>query len=598
MPGKLKIFLLLIADAAIINTSQISTLVLLSQSYQNSLTAALSTMAFITVGWLNGFYRTSISHMGIGAVKLALGPTLISGLTLSLLEQSVGFAVFSSTLALLGFIGHRVFARELLFQQRRSAAARTLVYGAGSAGVQFVTASMQGDTHDVVGYIDDNHELRDSSIHGRKVHQSKNIETLIKKYKVQMIVLALPSIPKAERKRIIETLIPLPVRVVTVPTFQDLIEGKQRITQTEDISIEDLLGRDPVPPLEQYMLCRTADKVCLVTGAGGSIGSELCRQIVKCEPRHLVLLDVSEPALFAIEQELLHSGFSRISCCLGSVTSREFVASVFKDRPIDCVYHAAAYKHVPMVEANPRAGLINNVEGTQTVLNVALDYDCESFTLVSTDKAVRPTNVMGATKRLAEMACQLAAEGNPDGTVISIVRFGNVLGSSGSVIPTFQEQIRRGGPVTLTHPEITRYFMTISEAAQLVIQAAGMADSGDLFLLDMGSPVKIIDLAERLIRLSGKSVTHDPSNEDRGEIEIKIVGLRPGEKLFEELLVDADAQPTAHAKIMKAREKYGTLDELKLGIPELVEHLNQSNITQFRQTLSGLVVGYKPSDPT
>jgi FlaA1/EpsC-like NDP-sugar epimerase len=598
MPAKLKLLLLLVADAVVICTGQIATLLLLNQWYQNPLTPTVSTLAFILVSWLNGFYKTSISHVGIGAVKQALVAVAVSGLSIFLLDESARLTLFSSVLALTGVIGYRVFAREVLFQQRHSTAARTLVYGAGSAGVQFVTASMQGDTHNVVGYIDDDPALCDTSIHGRNVYPSKNIEALVRKYKVQIIVLALPSVSKAERKRIIESLIPLPVRVVTVPTYEDLIEGKQRITQTEDISIEDLLGRDPVPPLDQYMKARTTDKVCLVTGAGGSIGSELCRQIVKCKPKHLVLLDVSEPALFAIEQELLRNNFTKLTCCLGSVTNPDFIARVFNDHNIDCVYHAAAYKHVPMVEANPLAGLINNVEGTQNVLNAALSHRCESFTLISTDKAVRPTNVMGATKRLAEMACQLAAESNTGPTVISMVRFGNVLGSSGSVIPTFQQQIKRGGPVTLTHPEITRYFMTIPEAAQLVIQAAGMAESGDLFLLDMGTPVKIIDLAERLIRLSGKSVKRDTNNETMGEIEIKVTGLRPGEKLYEELLVDADAQPTAHAKIMRAREQYVSLEALEVGMQDLISHLNQSNTMQFKLTLAELVVGYKPSEPT
>ena len=251
-----------------------------------------------------------------------------------------------------------------------------------------------------------------------------------------------------------------------------------------------------------------------------------------------------------------------------------------------------------MVEANPLAGLINNVEGTQKVLNAALDKGCESFTLISTDKAVRPTNIMGATKRLAEMVCQIAAESNKGPTVISMVRFGNVLGSSGSVIPTFQQQIKDGGPVTLTHPEITRYFMTIPEAALLVIQAAGMAESGDLFILDMGTPVKIIDLAERLIRLSGKSVDHNSDNETTGAIEIKITGLRPGEKLYEELLVDADAIPSAHTKIMRAREQYISRTALEAGMQDLVTHLNQSNIAEFRVKLAGLVAGYKPPEST
>lgn len=595
MKAKVKLAVLLFGDVITIVLSQMVTLLLLSQSLQSIFTPLVCAALFCLLSLLSGFYKTSISHLGIGAVKLTLGPTALSGLIMFLLEQSAGFALFSSLLIFIGCVGYRVFARELLFQQRHSSAARTLVYGAGSAGVQFVTASMQGATHNVVGYVDDNHELRSASIHGRNVYPSSDVATLIKKYSVQIIVLALPSISKSERKRILDKLIPLEVRVVTVPTFEDLIEGKQQITQTEDISIEDLLGRDIVPPIDQHLGSRTTDKVCLVTGAGGSIGSELCRQIVKCEPKHLVLLDMSEPALFAIEQELLRENFSRISCSLGSVADIDFVTRVFKQNDIDCVYHAAAYKHVPIVEANPLAGLTNNVEGTQTVLRAALNHECESFTLISTDKAVRPTNVMGATKRIAEMSCQIAAESNVGPTIISMVRFGNVLGSSGSVIPTFQQQIKMGGPVTLTHPEITRYFMTIPEAAQLVIQAAGMAKTGDLFLLDMGDPVKIIDLAERLIRLSGKSIKRNNNNENPGEIEIKVTGLRPGEKLYEELLVNASAQPTQHPKIMRAREQYVTGEALERGMRKLTHHLNQSDTEQFEIALADLVEGYKPA---
>lgn len=598
MPVKLKLFLLLIADSVAVCSGQFLTLLLLNQWYQNPLTPALSVLAFVATSWMNGFYKTNIAHVGIGAVKQALTAVIISGLIIYSLAESASLTLFASVLAIIGVVGYRVVARELLHQKRHSGAARTLVYGAGSAGVQFVTASMQGGTHNVVGYIDDDPRLCRTSIHGRDVYASKMVKALIKKHNVQIIVLALPSASKTERKRIIESLIPLPVRVVTVPTYQDLIEGRQQITQTEEISIEDLLGREPVPPLDEYMRARTTDKVCLVTGAGGSIGAELCRQIIKCKPAHLVMLDVSEPALFAIEQDLQRNDFTQFTCCLGSVTDPDFVTKVFNEHNIDCVYHAAAYKHVPMVEANPLAGLINNVQGTQNVLHVALNKDCESFTLISTDKAVRPTNVMGATKRLAEMACQIAAESNTGPTVISMVRFGNVLGSSGSVIPTFQQQIKRGGPVTLTHPEITRYFMTIPEAAQLVIQAAGMAESGDLFLLDMGVPVKIIDLAERLIRLSGKSVKRDANNETTGEIEIKITGLRPGEKLYEELLVDADAKPTPHAKIMRAREHHVSPQALEIGMQELISHLNIAEPEQFKVKLAQLVVGYKPSEPT
>ena len=592
---KLKFILLAVADALVIVVCQYATLFLLQQSHVNNLSPILSSLTFVGCGWIASFYKTSISHVGIDAVKLAAVSILVSGVATYMLGESIALVVFSTVLALLNVIGYRVVARELLFEKRRSGGKKTLVYGAGSAGVQFVTASMQSDRHDVVGYIDDSEDLIGSSIHGRTVYSSKQLEKLIDDNAVEIVVLALPSLTRSERKSIIDSLLPLPVRVVTVPTYEDLIEGKQRITQTEDISVEDLLGREPVPPMKNFMAARTTGKVCLVTGAGGSIGSELCRQIAKWQPEHLILLDVSEPALFAIEQELLRGNNTNISCYLGSVTNQDLIKRVFRENHVSCVFHAAAYKHVPMVESNPMAGLINNVEGTQNVLNAALASECESFTLISTDKAVRPTNIMGATKRIAEMACQVAAESSSGATVISMVRFGNVLGSSGSVIPTFQRQIKQGGPVTLTHPDITRYFMTIPEAAELVIQSAGMAETGDLFLLDMGTPIKIYDLAERLIRLSGKSMA-GVEGENSGGIEIKITGLRPGEKLYEELLIDAAAEPTEHAKILRARESYISREALDSSLDRLINLLEEGNISEFKNGLSRLVVGYIPSD--
>lgn len=592
---KTKVTLLISGDALVICGAQMLALMLLHEEALNFVTLASCLAAFYSTSWLIGFYSTSISHLGIDAVKLGLGPVVTHGIATFAFGHTAGFAVLSSLLVLIGTFGYRILARELLFQQRHSDAALTLVYGAGSAGVQFVTASMQGDTHNVVCYVDDNHELRSSSIHGRRVYPAHKVEELVNKYGIQIIVLALPSISKSERKRIIDNLLPLQARVVTVPTFEDLIEGKQRITQTEDVSIEDLLGRDPVPPLDEYLQARTQDKVCLITGAGGSIGSELCRQIANCEPKRLILLDASEPALFAIEQELIGKIDVQILCSLGSVTDKRFVNRIFAENDVDCVYHAAAYKHVPMIEQNPLAGLLNNVEGTRNVLNAALHHECESFTLISTDKAVRPTNVMGATKRLAEMYCQNQAANPGHSTIISMVRFGNVLGSSGSVIPTFKKQIEEGGPITLTHREITRYFMTIPEAAQLVIQASGFADTGDLFLLDMGSPVKIIALAERLIRLSGKTPTFDLQNASDGEIAIKIVGLRPGEKLYEELLVDGSASNTYHPKIMKAREAYLSERELNEGLEKLTTLLTNGGVGDFKKTLANLVDGYRPN---
>ena len=591
MFAKLKLIFLLTTDLIIIICSQAITLFVLNDSYLSLLSPACSALALIVTAWFTGLYRTSLSYFGIAAVWQVSIAIFASSMIMILFKESFGLVLFSSTLSFIGIISYRVFAREILFQKRSSNAPGILVYGAGEAGIQFVTASMQGNAHNVVGYIDDD-DLCGTSIHGRYVFPSKSIKRLIEKHNIQMVVLALPSIASNKRKEIIELLIPLPIRVVTVPTFNDLIEGKQ-ITQTEDISVEDLLGRDPVPPLDKHMQAQTKGKVCLITGAGGSIGSELSRQIAKCQPRYIILLDLAEPALFNIEQDLLQGGFASISCYLGSVTDSNLLSRVFTENKIDTVFHAAAYKHVPMVEANPIAGLINNVEGTEKLLNAAIKAKCNSFTFISTDKAVRPTSVMGATKRLAEMVCQIAAESNNLSTTISIVRFGNVLGSSGSVIPTFVKQIKAGGPVTLTHPEITRYFMTIPEAAQLVIQASGMAKSGDLFLLDMGTPVKIHDLAIRLIRLSGKSVQQNGADKVSGAIEIKITGLRPGEKLYEELLIDPDSQKTEHTKIMRAREKYISQEALESGIKDLHEALNRSDEHEFKIILARNVEGYK-----
>ena len=592
MPAKLKLLLLLTADVTIIICSQLLTLFVLNAEYVSLFSPMGSASALLISAWLVKLYRTSLSHFGIAAVWQAFVAILTSSIIMILFGESFDLVLFSSLLSFIGIVSYRVIAREILFQKRSSNAAGILVYGAGSAGIQFVTASMQGDTHNVIGYVDDDKKLCGTSIHGRYVFPSKSIKKLVKKHNIQMIVLALPSIDSIKRKEIIELLIPLPARVVTVPTYEDLIEGKQ-ITQTEDISLEDLLGRDTVPRIDKHMKAQTQGKVCLVTGAGGSIGSELSRQIAKRQPKHIILLDISEPALFNIEQDLLQTQFINISCYLGSVTDNDLLSRVFSENKIDTVFHAAAYKHVPMVEANPIAGLINNVEGTKKLLNATINANCNSFTLISTDKAVRPTSVMGATKRLAEMTCQLAAESNASSTSISIVRFGNVLGSSGSVIPTFVEQIKKGGPVTLTHPDMTRYFMTIPEAAQLVIQSSGMAKSGDLFLLDMGTPVKIYDLAIRLIRLSGKSVQQNGNNKKPGAIEIKITGLRPGEKLYEELLVDSNSQETEHTKIMRAREKYISKEAIESGMKDLFEALNRNDQRRFRTILTKTVEGYK-----
>lgn len=588
------LFLYIIIDAVLAVVTYKYTAFILNVAEPSHFVSAILIGSFLAALFLSSFYKTTISYIGVEAVKNVVLASFLHLVIVKLMGISFAFAVYSSLCLIISIIGYRVIVRETLYRQRHSAGENTLVYGAGSAGVQFGSASMQSSAHTIVGYIDDDSALCRTFIHGRKVSPSKDIPKLVQQYGVKIIVIAIPSIARTDLKPILESLIPLPVRIVKVPTFEDLINGAGKITQTQEISIDDLIGRDSVMPVQDLMLRRTQEKTCLVTGAGGSIGSELCRQIAQCNPARILLFDLSEPALFNIQQELLSMGFDRIHCVLGNVTDSTCLERLFADDKIDSVYHAAAYKHVPMVEANPLVGITNNLLGTQKLLAASIANGCDSFTLISTDKAVRPTNIMGASKRLAEMACQIAAQESDHSTIISLVRFGNVLGSSGSVVPTFKNQIDSGGPVTLTHLEMTRYFMTIREAAQLVIQASAIANTGDLFLLDMGDPVKIYELAERLIRLSGKTLKLDPESKNLGEIEIKVTGLRPGEKLYEELLVDSNAEKTVHSKIMLAREGHLTGAQFNSGIEALQTSLLSEDLLEVKRILATLELGYQP----
>ena len=371
---------------------------------------------------------------------------------------------------------------------------------------------------------------------------------------MDQVLLAIPSLSRSKRRRIVDDLQPLGIPVLQVPSVEEITSGRTRIDALRPVAIEELLGRDAVPPDAQLLGPGIADQVVLVSGAGGSIGAELCRQILALRPRRLVLLERSEPSLYGIDQELrrsLPAGVELVAV-LGSVTDGQLVSRVLQEQAVQVVFHAAAYKHVPLVQANPLAGLANNVLGTLVLARAAASSGVASFTLISTDKAVRPTNVMGASKRAAELVIQALAQELP-ATRLAMVRFGNVLGSSGSVVPLFREQIAKGGPITLTHPEIIRFFMTIPEAAQLVLQAAVLARGGDLFLLDMGEPVRILDLAKQMVRLSGLSLRD--AQHPQGDIEILCTGLRPGEKLYEELLIDAESEPTSHPLIFRATER-------------------------------------------
>ncbi|MDJ0836768.1 MAG: nucleoside-diphosphate sugar epimerase/dehydratase [Acidobacteriota bacterium] len=448
--------------------------------------------------------------------------------------------------------GIRILAREILpvYQEPTKSKTNILIYGAGQAGTQIMTAMQKSGEYRAVAFIDDNREIHGCDIMGYRVYGPHELPRLIETYAIREILLSIPSAPRSRRREIIRQLEPLRLVVKTLPGIRDIVAGEVKIDDIREVGIEDLLGRDAVAPSQDLMKARIAGKTVMVTGAGGSIGSELCRQIASVGPERLVLFEQNEYALYQIESELSKLFPKRdIVAVLGDVTDAPRVNAAIRENRIHTIYHAAANKHVPIVEKNCAQGVRTNILGTWRLANAARDNDVETFILISTDKAVRPTSVMGATKRFAELILE-GLSGRGHGTCFTMVRFGNVLGSSGSVVPLFREQIRRGGPVTVTHPEMTRYFMTIPEAAQLVIQAGAMGKGGDVFVLDMGEPVKIMDLARNMIRLSGLTVREG----NNGDIPIECVGMRPGEKLYEELLIGDNTFPTKHPRIMRAEE--------------------------------------------
>ena len=464
---------------------------------------------------------------------------------------------------LTGLTGAVRFAlRDLLLNLRSSQHKKqvhVVIYGAGEAGAQLAAALRLAGNHKIVTFLDDNRAYWGRSINGIAIQPTQVLKDL--EGSVDQVLLAIPSLPRSERRRILDDLQSFGIPVLQVPSVDDLTSGRASIDSLRPIAIEDLLGRDEVPADPQLLGLGIHGAVVCVTGAGGSIGSELCRQILTLSPARLILLERSEPALYAIEQELRSrvSEEVELQSVLGSATNPQLLNSLFADYSVDLVFHAAAYKHVPLVEANPLAGLANNVVSTAQICRAAVARGVRQVVLISTDKAVRPTNVMGGSKRLAELVVQAHAA-EPSSTLFAMVRFGNVLGSSGSVVPLFRRQISAGGPITLTHPDIIRYFMTVPEAASLVLQASVLAQGGDVFLLDMGEPVRIKALAEQMVRLSGLSL-RDAAHPD-GDIEIVCTGLRPGEKLYEELLIDAESQATEHPLIYRAQERSLSPEEL------------------------------------
>lgn len=464
---------------------------------------------------------------------------------------------------------------------------RVAIYGAGVAGVQLAIYLAHGNEFSPLFFIDDDSNKWNKTIRGIKVYPPDYLIRLSQIYHIEQVLLAIPSAPLSRRREIIEHLESNSIYVKTLPKLDGLITGKVKFSDISDVDIEDLLGRLPVEPDQALLTKNIVGCKVLVTGAGGSIGSELCRQIANLRPEKLIILDSSEFALYTIEQELRERfGYLSLKVVLGSVINKNLIDDILNQHHITTIYHAAAYKHVPMVEASPLAGIENNAIGTYVVAQAAITAKVKNMVLISTDKAVRPTNVMGATKRLAELILQAHAEIS-EYTIFNMVRFGNVLGSSGSVVPLFKKQIKAGGPITVTHPDIIRYFMTIPEAVDLVIQAGSMAQGGEVFVLDMGEPVKIVDLAKRMIYLSGLTV-RDEHNLN-GDIDIKYTGLRPGEKLYEELLIGDNPDKTTHERIMKANEKFISLLQLEPQLQALMSYIQINNTNDALNLLEKLV---------
>ena len=554
-----------------------------------------------------GLYRAIFRYTGQAALVATGKAVALYALVLSVIllwrqwqgvPRSLGLLQPIIFLLLIGV--SRAFARFWLAGLSASGeheAGRLLIFGAGTAGAQTAAALAMSRQYQLVGFVDDDTGKAGRSINGVPVFSGQNLPALVRGENVSDILLAMPNATRERRNQIIQSLQGLPVHVRTLPSMADLASGKVSVQDIHELDIEDLLGREPVSPNAALLAKDLHNQVVLVSGAGGSIGGELTRQVILQRPRQLILLDHNEFGLYAIHQELeairdAQQLAVELVPLLGSVSNPERLKAVCDTYRPATVYHAAAYKHVPMVEDNPGEGVRNNVFGTLNIAQAAVASGAKRFVLISTDKAVRPTNVMGATKRVAELVLQALADANTS-TCFSIVRFGNVLGSSGSVVPLFRKQLAAGGPLTVTHEEVTRYFMTIPEAAQLVLQAGAMGKGGDVFVLDMGEPVKIMDLARRMVQLSGLSVRD--ATHPTGDIEIAVTGLRVGEKLYEELLIGDDPQPTAHSRIMKAHEPFMPWITLQQELQALEQAANANDAAAIKAFMGQHVQGYQPA---
>ncbi len=561
-------------------------------------------LATIVVFSSLGLYRAVVRFIGLRSMIAIAAGSLVSGVLLHFAIDANAFLYnLSSNLnyvffAFSGIAGTRLLLRELVTVSGRNAHHKVLIYGAGASGRQLLLALASSVEFRAVAFIDDDPTFHGVMIKDVKVHSPDCIEDIIKKYGISRILLAVPSASRGTRAKLIERLEPLGLPVLTIPGMTDLVDGKMKIDELQDVKIEDLLGRDAVSPIQSLLTANITGKVVMITGAGGSIGSELCRQIILQSPQKLVLFESSEFALYEIDKELNATLTNQqldvqLLPVLGTVLDQQRLQQIMRSYKVQTVYHAAAYKHVPLVEFNVIEGLRNNLFGTWHTAEAAIASGVETFVLISTDKAVRPTNVMGTTKRLAELALQALAT-RQQSTRFCMVRFGNVLGSSGSVVPLFRKQIKKGGPITLTHEDITRYFMTIPEAAQLVIQAGAMGEGGDVFVLDMGEPVKIYDLAKKMVHLTGLEVKNKQN--PHGDIEIKITGLRPGEKLYEELLIGEDERATRHPRIKAANEVCLNWSDMQALLSELSEASINYDLEKIRALMLSAPTGFNPTD--
>ena len=613
-----KIALQLVADAFLIVLSFVCAMLFRLEStaffgepelwWSLAITVIAALIAFKQLGLYRALIRyiaeKTLLKVGKGAVVAAVALYLAGIGFGASLPRSVPF-IFA-VVVFLSIGGMRLFTRRLFRNPKQLRKKPVIIYGAGEAGLQLLNSLFHGQEYAPVALIDDDRGLQNMTVGGLSVYAPDRIPQIIERTGAQVVLLAIPSLDRTQRRIIVSKLEDEQVEIKTIPGMSDIITGKAQISELRTISAEDLLGRDPVFPDTNLLGKNITGKVVMVSGAGGSIGSELCRQILNQKPSVLVLFEASEFALYTIEGELSSTVerltiLTKVVPILGSVQNRRRLEASIEAFGVKTIYHAAAYKHVPLVEENIVEGIRNNVFGTLTIVNAAKKLGVENFILISTDKAVRPTNIMGSTKRIAELICQAQAiDGSR--TVFSMVRFGNVLGSSGSVIPRFREQIERGGPVTVTHKDITRYFMTIPEAAQLVIQAGAMGRGGDVFVLDMGEPVKILDLAFSMVKLHGLVpylVEHaDQISPAKGDIPILIAGLRKGEKLYEELLIGNDPAPTAHSRILTASEVFVPSESLLAVLNRLLLACETFDIPRIIAILHELPLEYTPLNDT